>query len=145
VTTALGWLALVGGALALCFPVVTWLRVRASRNWPHVAGRIVESAVERQLGGKGRPSYMPRIRYRYRVEGRDYVSSQVTFWGSVGGSQWLAERTTRRYPQGSAVTVYYNPEDPHDAVLDRAFSLVILVLPPAGLLFLGVGYALLQR
>jgi hypothetical protein len=88
---------------------------------------------------------MPRIRYSYPVDGREHESSQINFWGVVGGSQSAAERTTRRYPQGAQVTVYYNPQDPHEAVLDRAFSPLVLILPPVGVFLIASGYVLLQR
>jgi hypothetical protein len=142
----LGWFLVGGGIVAVLFPVVTWNRVRASRRWPHVQGRIIESRLDRESrSGKGGYTYAPRIRYSYVVDGREHESSQINFWGVVGGSQGVAERTTRRYPEGAGVAVYYNPQDSHEAVLDRAFSPLVFILPPVGLFLIAAGYVLLQR
>lgn len=141
----LGWLLIGSGVVAVLFPLVTWSRVRASRRWPSVQGRILQSTLDRHSRSGSGYSYTPRIRYAYVVDRQEYESSQINFWGVVGGSEWIARRTTARYPEGARVPVYYNPEGPSEAVLDRAFSPLVLILPPVGI-FLGVlGYALLQR
>jgi len=145
VTRTLGWLLIGGGALAVLFPLVSWMRVRASRSWPSVGGRITESTLDVETHAGKSDSYMPRIRYEYAVKGETYESSQLNFWGSMGGSRSVAARTTARYPAGATVAVYYNPESPSEAVLDRAFSPIALILPPIGVVLAGFGYTLLQR
>jgi hypothetical protein len=144
-TRTLGWLLVGGGVFAVLFPLVSWLRARASRSWPRTGGRITESTLDREVRHGRSDSYMPRVRYEYTVGERTYGGSQLNFWGSVGGSRAVAERTTARYPAGATVTVYYNPQDPSEAVLDRAFSPRVLILPPVGLFLAWLGYVLLQR
>ena len=144
-TRTLGWLLIGGGVLAVLFPIVSWMRVRASRSWPSVSGRVTESTLDVETHVGKTDSYMPRIRYEYTIKGQTYESSPLNFWGSMGGSRSVAERTTARYPTGAKVTVYYNPEMPSEAVLDRAFSLLVLILPPVGVVLAGFGYTLLQR
>lgn len=144
-TRTLGWLLIGGGVFAVLVALVSWMRVRASRGWPSVGGRITESTLDVETRAGKSDTYMPRIRYEYAVKGESYESSQLNFWGSMGGSRSVAERTTARYPAGAPVTVYYNPETPSDAVLDRAFSPLVLILPPVGVVLAGFGYTLLQR
>jgi hypothetical protein len=146
VVRTLGWLLIGGGVIAVLFPFVTWNRVRASRRWPSVQGRITESRLDRNpRSGSGGYSYTPRVRFSYAVDRQEYESSQINFWGVVGGSEGTARRTTTRYPEGARVTVYYNPEAPSEAVLDRAFSPIVLILPPVGVFLAALGYVLLQR
>lgn len=144
-TRTLGWVLIGSGVFAVLFPLVSWMRVRASRSWPSVSGRVTESTLDVEPRADKSDSYMPRVRYEYAVKGESYESSQLNFWGSIGGSRATAERTTTRYPAGAQVTVYYNPETPFEAVLDRAFSPLVLILPPVGVVLAGFGYTLLQR
>lgn len=141
----LGWVLIGSGVFAVLFPLVSWMRARASRSWPSVSGRVTESTLDVERRADKSDSYMPRVRYEYAVKGESYESSQLNFWGSIGGSRATAERTTARYPAGAQVTVYYNPETPSEAVLDRAFSPLVLILPPVGVVLAGFGYTLLQR
>ena len=69
-----------------------------------------------------RPStrFAPQIAYEYVVDGRTYRSEHVAF-GKVFWS--LAPRRAAakvaRYPAGAQVTVYFNPQRPEEAVLER--------------------------
>jgi hypothetical protein len=59
----------------------------------------------------------PVLRYRYEVGPQSYIGFRVSFSG-YGVSRSAMEQLIKPYPQGGAVTVYYNPQDPSSAVLD---------------------------
>jgi hypothetical protein len=63
--------------------------------------------------------YQVDLRYAYEVGKRDFVGSIVNWsWGTVYGLREQAETVAGRYVQGQGVTVYYDPEEPRNAVLE---------------------------
>jgi len=99
----------------------------ASQSWPSVLGVISSSDVaesaSRDDDGHPRHFYYPRIVYSYAVAGKTYTCQKISFGGVIGtGSAQPARAVTARYPVAAPVTVFYNPEDPADAVLERTLS-----------------------
>jgi Protein of unknown function (DUF3592) len=63
--------------------------------------------------------YQVDLRYSYRVGQRDYVgTSDVWGWTPIYGLREQAGTTASRYKPGEHVTVYYDPEQPGNAVLE---------------------------
>jgi hypothetical protein len=69
----------------------------------------------------GKPQYEIRnfanVVYEYDVRGRKVRGNRVSIGDDLGNFQ--VEETLARYPVGTPVTVYYNPRDPKEAVLER--------------------------
>jgi hypothetical protein len=57
------------------------------------------------------------VTYTYQVLGREYQSNAITPGFDVGGTG--AEKITGKYPEGRQVRVYYDPQYPSRAVLER--------------------------
>lgn len=92
---------------------------REAQTWQTVRGKIVTSRVE--VSGTEYTTVSPRIVYTYTVNGIEYQSRQVRI-----GDQILTLYAGRepydlvdRYPVGAEVEVYYNPEKPEQASLER--------------------------
>lgn len=107
----------VGLLLAGLLLLFTFDRIRrkaaASKDWTPVPGRVVEFEV---LGTE-----KPRVTYEYSVGGHKYKRRRIWF-GEVncyGRTFW---RLRESYPQSRSVTVYVNPMDPGDAVLERHYQ-----------------------
>ncbi len=135
-------LQIVGGAL-----LVDGLRAAnkglLSRNWPTTVGRVVRT---RPHGNSSTPGIAnlwvvdPGIEYEYTVDGLVYTGRTVSF-GGIPATVDGAGTVLLQYPVGSAVTVWYDPDDPDRAVLqpgaaggawtEAVFGLVLVV---AGLL-----------
>lgn len=127
-------------------------RWRASSSWVAVTGTVEASGIH----GCGRGGSMPGVRYRYATtrEGRsvERTGERLMFADPPCGERDEARGTARRYAPGTAVTVYVDPEDATQSVLERSvvgrtwvglalllFTLVVLlvivaawVLAPAG-------------
>lgn len=92
----------------------------AALRWPSTTGTIVKSRVE--VSGGEHTSVMPRIIYQYEVGGTTYQSDRIRA-GDVHLRGGLTSReaydTVDRYPEGAAVTVYYNPANPAESALER--------------------------
>jgi hypothetical protein len=97
-------------------------RARGMARWPSVRGRVTAGAV---VAGTtfddGSPAYYPVITYRYVVAGREYEGKRRTLINvGVGGLlRGAAQQVVARYPVGSEVTVFYDPANPGEAVLER--------------------------
>ena len=103
------------------------LQVRAAREWPSAAGKVVVSKTEvrkvkvidsdRAEGHRFEERNFADIIYEYSVAGRKLRNNRVSI-GEDRGNFEVAE-TIARYPVGTVVTVYYNPLHPDQAVLER--------------------------
>lgn len=107
----------------------------ASESWPSTQGEVLSSAVRRS----GRTRWAA-VRYSYRVGGKEMVGARVRYVAPVA-LEW-ASTTVSRYPAGTPVTVYYDPEQPRESVLEpgrRAAAFAAAV--GANLLILGLAVA----
>lgn len=137
-------LAVLTGAMglaALLLAIGGLRRFQQARGWPTAAGRVIVSKVQAyrdsDADARGKRLRAPLIEFAYRVDGRDYRSSQRQLGTTTGGSEGWASGITARYPVGAAVEVRYNPADPADATLENPIGIVGLVLA-ASLLCLAV-------
>jgi hypothetical protein len=99
-------------------------KVRASMNWNETIGTVLFSEVEERRSYSSESgttiSYYPKIVYEYQVMGQRYQSQRFNL-GEVGiGNYNKVAAKTAQYPQGGQVPVYYNPDNPQEAVLERA-------------------------
>jgi hypothetical protein len=89
-----------------------------SHHWPTTTGQILASTIQyRRRSGGGHSPY-PMVLYTYQVEGQQYQSQRIYFGGVVGGTAMTG--VVKKYPIGAQVPVYYDPQNPADAVLERS-------------------------
>ena len=93
---------------------------QSTQTWQSITGTVLISSVQSSYSGGSHSTY-PVVVYQYEVNGQRYQSQRIK-----AGEQFLnvrvigqAEATVNRYPIGSTVTVYYNPADPAESVLER--------------------------
>lgn len=94
----------------------------ASQSWPTTTGKVLAAEVQarRSRSGSGHTtSYYPVIFYEYQVAGQVYRSNVLQLGGEVGGGASRAQQKVMAYPAGSSVQVYYNPDNPQQAALER--------------------------
>jgi len=100
-------------------------RAAASQGWPATGGLIVQSEVQKEVStdseGDTTTSFIHRLEYEYRVGGQVYRSRQMAFGAAAAyPTAAKAGAAAGRFPPGAGVTVYYNPQRPDQAVLQRA-------------------------
>jgi hypothetical protein len=158
----------IGGAILLIGALVLLVKgfrhmvlARQSRKWPRAQGRVV--AVEcshgpnfdggptfrsagdlRTLaalsdgGASAEPVFIPRVRYRYRVDGRDLEGASMFIGGeSIGHSPQVAAQYLSPYKVGAPVAVFYQADRPERSVLQPGLRLrnaIQFLLGAAGLL-----------
>lgn len=84
------------------------------------------STLEARRSSKGHFVNYPVVMYQYRVNGTDYQSRKISPGMEWGGSG--APAVVARYPTGSQVSVYYNPDNPTEALLERKAPSVMIWL-----------------
>jgi hypothetical protein len=114
-----------------------WPAYRGSRTnrWPHVDGRITESNAQEYVVGvtHERAHYWsPNVCYEYTVNGQLFTGTTIAY-GRSYSRQRAIELTGRLHP-GTKVTVYYDPNAPSRAVLERGANDVQI-------LYAGIGAA----
>lgn len=116
-----------GGVFAVAI-VVKWWEVRKAAKWRSAEGKVVVSGVRSWRRGPGDAGYdfhdtemtnEPDVQYVFRVGGKEYRGRRVTIGEKT--SSFELEAILARYPVGATVTVYYDPADPNQAVLERDF------------------------
>lgn len=131
------------GLLLFLFGWFQFRKVRASRSWPSVQGRIVAAKVDSSVSRGGEDeadttSFFPAIQYEYQVGSELYRSDRIAFNQTAYQNNQKAEQALRAFPVGGIVQVFYNPAQPSAAVLERKApaGLVLMVL---GALMLAAG------
>lgn len=147
--------------LLLAFPAFlllgrAWsLYRRAARGWRSVSGRVLQTGVEETVlpvrvftsASRYRMAarYQPVIVYEYhaenqRFEARRLFVGEVVFYSSAQDAQKALEG----YPgAGEIVTVWYNPRNPAEAVLQKPLHWQFWVYVLLGFGLLGIAALLL--
>ncbi len=132
---------LVIGVVALILFGRNVMLGRRSQNWPTAPGTVEYTGMETYQStdedGSTSTTYDATIQYSYTVGGQAYQGNRRTFTNVRTGSRRRVEQILARYPQGSAVSVYYDPANPQESVLEtgvNTFAYVVMVI--AGILVL---------
>jgi hypothetical protein len=130
------------GVVLVIFTLVSILRGYRSSTWPSASGTVILSVVERKVEVDAdntgtSTNYYPRINYGYLVSGQEYIGNKRVFAGTEKyPSQRKAQNIIDAYPTGLTVTVYYNPANPHQAILEPGVQtkMVVFFIIGVGLL-----------
>ena len=132
-------LFVAGGAIAIFIGKPILDNAKASESWPDVPGVVVSSDVVSKRG-KDNTMYSADIVYHYAVNGRDYTCSTVSFGGNYSSSSSQhAHKVTNKYPAGTPVQVYYQPEEPSTAALEPGATAMSYFALGIGCVFVLVG------
>lgn len=91
-------------------------RMAAVRQWPSTMGTVNASYLERRSSSDGGSTNYPVVQYSYQAGGQSYNGMKIAPGPEVGGTG--AGKVVARYPAGAQVMVFYNPQNPSDAVLE---------------------------
>jgi hypothetical protein len=113
-----GRISLAGMLLLFLGSFCLWYEVHdAKSNWQTAPGRILTSGFK-QPRIRGRTEYaIIDVHYTYEVANLTYSRTKVSF-RNLDRPIRQAKDTAARYRPGDIVTVYYDPEDPQEAVLE---------------------------
>lgn len=118
---------LVAGILALVLLILNAIflgviffmrrKMAAVSQWPSTMGTVMMSTIEQRSSSDSGYTDYPVVQYSYQVGGQAYQSYKLAPGPEVGGTG--ARKVVARYPAGAQVMVFYNPENPSEAVLER--------------------------
>ena len=92
------------------------------KAWSLTTGSMITSEMKLFKIGRTR-SLMPVVEYTYQVNGQSYKGDQLLpSAGMIGGS--LLKKAMARHPVGAQTTVYYNPQNPAESVLEKTSPVV---------------------
>ncbi|MFO0348066.1 MAG: DUF3592 domain-containing protein [Labrys sp. (in: a-proteobacteria)] len=95
--------------------------VRRARSWKRTLGVIVSSEVgidkSMPVGGVEDSRRVPKLVYEFKAGNRTFRGTRVSL--AERPSVITREELQRHYPVGKSVTVYYDPSEPEESVLDR--------------------------
>lgn len=103
---------------ALWYAATEGLAGTACAHWPTTNGTVIERKIEihKSLKAFQADKHEPKVTYKYKVDGKEFVSSRIKF-GGVASDQ--AEATLEKYKLPK-VTVHYDPKNPTEACLDES-------------------------
>ncbi|MGB0415075.1 MAG: DUF3592 domain-containing protein, partial [Coraliomargarita sp.] len=109
-----------------------------SKGWVATDCVIVSSEVESHRGSDS-TTYSIEIRFRYTVDGREYVSDRYNFNDANSSGYDGKAKVVKQYPVGSEQTCWVNPEDPSKAVISREIPGIVYITIPFTSIFMLVG------
>ncbi len=132
----IGGVAIVIGVLFSDIP-----KMIVSQRWPTTEGMIVSHQFRgqkyKEYDGDFYINIEVHIRYQYAVNDISYTSRSIN---SIDTPLNLYPKNyASQYPVGKNVLVYYNPEDPSEAVLEPGFVEVFKAFDIFSYLFFGAG------
>lgn len=108
------------GVLVLAI-AVKMREVKNAQSWHKTTGRVTHSEVRaqkrRNMDDHEQTRSVPVVKYEYTVNGKRFSGDRISMAEIIPESD--IESTLDRYPVGKEVTVYYNPSNPRQAVLER--------------------------
>lgn len=108
--------------------VVKYREIQKAKSWEATKGKVLISDVDPRKLKPGDAGYNfhdtdivnePLIEYEYTVGGKKFSGRRITIGDKT--STYELEGILSRYPVGAEVTVYYDPQNPQMAVLERDF------------------------
>jgi len=109
--------AVIGNALLLVFIIIPYRKVRQARGWTQTTGTVDSAEIIMRSDSEGGSSPYPHVVYSYRANGMALKNDHIQPGGDVGGM--VAYKTLKKYPVGAQVSVFYDPANPSDALLER--------------------------
>lgn len=130
---------------------------KASESWPTVSGVVKESTVVEKTRSKSSSrssrskrlsnrketttTFQPEVCYKYMVDGETHFSSRLQAGVTVSyGSSATAYEVANKYPKGSTVEVYYDPNSPSESVLEPGLTFSSYVPLILGCVFSFIGF-----
>ena len=139
-----GKITLIVGIGLLAWSGYTYTKASASQSWPSTQGQVVTSEVKKtthtsQNGTKW--VFKPILKYEYSVDNLDFTGNRIRFTSFEINheKEHKAKREISAYPVGKKVSVFYNPNNPTDAVLVVGVGSRVYMGFGLGILLLAIG------
>lgn len=153
---AIAALFIIEGLRQIISFVLFSIQWKKSREWHATSGKIIRANLQSVLvprgGRKGYnidgsvrlvKAYIPDIVYQYRANAESFQSKQIYIGQNFPAPLNFANDLVEKYPEGREVTVYYNPEKPNVAILERDRFKELFIYLARGIFSLLIGFLIL--
>jgi hypothetical protein len=134
---------LMFGLFVIVFIPFEMYKKSQAESWPSRSGVVTLSTATRHSGSAGRtgaaPYYTADVCGIYEDNGEKFCVDRIRYGGfRFGAGKDAARDTAARYPVGSKVDVYHDPDDPRTTVLEASSPWTEMLV----LLGLAIGFLL---
>ncbi|HBA86302.1 MAG TPA: hypothetical protein DCZ95_19655 [Verrucomicrobia bacterium] len=133
----LGILFSIVGIALIVWAIMERGSVWSSRKWPTTSGKIIFSDIQ-ETDLLEEHTYA--VEYVYAVGAKNYSNDTVSLQKRTDPSY-----LRQRYPKGSSVTVHYDPNDPHRALLETGFPWDNVTINGIGVVMILLGVSMLMN
>ncbi len=113
---------------------------KKSSSWPTTMGTIIESRIETSSDSDGE-TYRPSVRFSYQVHGLKFTGNKIFFGhGGIYSSNYnYSKKVVTQYSTNKIITIYYNPSQPKQSVIEAGIKLKTFSQFAFGSLFFIIG------
>lgn len=116
-----------------------FLRILDAKDWLECPCEIISSEVKSHSDNDG-TTYSVEIVYSYNLYGEEHRSNRYNFLGGSSSGYSGKQKIVTHYKPGTNTICYVNPRNPAIAVLNRGFTMEMLVaLVPLAFVLIGIG------
>jgi len=130
---------IIGLLCVTSFALMPLSELATTRQWTQVEARVEQIGLHPHGPGLSWPFPFLDVRYRYVVEGNDYVGDRFGFHGGIDSDAARLQQLMSLDP-GDRLTIWVDSADPRDALIDRTlnWALVAMSIPGLALCVVGV-------
>ena len=118
-----------------------------AQNFAETTGTIIAAEVDRRRGSDS-TTYSPALEYTYDIAGQTYTGTRYGVRDVSTSNRGYAAEIVRDHQPGTEVIVFYDPDQPENALLNREFSGPMMILPifmtPFNAVMLGIWWLALS-
>ena len=94
-----------------------------SNKWNNTEGQIAHSDIKISQDSDGnKTNYQPVVKFDYKVVGKSLQGDRVVFGTVVSVDYNASLRIVQKYPRGKQIPVFYDPDNPHNSVLEAGLT-----------------------
>ena len=111
-----------------------YIKAKNSPGWVPTKGKVTFTMIRKGMSSDQPDGCTPVVYYTYSVEGEVYESKRVKYISSFEYiSLEEAEAVLKKYQVNSGITIFYNPDNPRDSVIEPGVHKENLVFMIIGL------------
>lgn len=122
----IGCLYVFAALFVLMALLMMGVQVAPVTAWVPAPATVVSTDITTVRSNDG-ATYRPVVTYQYTVNGAQYTSQRLAPLTTSASRRW-AQSVIDRYPNGASVTAWYDPKHPANAIIDRHFSYIPLIM-----------------
>lgn len=121
-----GGIFFAAGAFFLWILVVnSMLLWSKARNWPTAEATISEAKIVESHDSDG-STYRAAFKYEYTIDGKQFSNDRYGLM-RFSGSRRGAKKRLNQHPVGSKITIYYDPLEPEESLMNRQLGWEMLL------------------